>query len=440
MQIDERIEQLLDEFEDLPLASRQLFLKKATLLTRTDELLHKLSDAEAIQDTSHLGTQSLENNPQADETRTWLHDDSFSIPIQAGAGAAYNNKCDLHQLGYGKGDRPVIGRYLSKYLHASVTNLQVLLESLVTKVLDQRSIPLVHGCVGDRCEHPWHATYPIESQPLSVAIHALHYALFATLQDRMSWLQPLLRRFVTVCNTIHAAHQKGIMHGSLSVDCIALTLQGDTYVLNWANAKCLTVSPRNCVEEHLHDMVAALEHNIRDFGLPRGDTHCYMSPEQTCGTITGTASDVYSLGAILYHLLRGQPPQSAVSNDEVARKVEGWTSDHSPFTSLTYYDELRAICTKAMSLRADDRYQSCNEFSVAIGSVIDSPQVTLGAHGEEVVQNDGMGRTHNHSRIANLDRMLMSRVFESSDVGFAGPKPQDDYNVPKSVKRPNRFR
>ncbi|MFN9917846.1 MAG: protein kinase domain-containing protein, partial [Pirellulaceae bacterium] len=57
-------------------------------------------------------------------------------------------------------------------------------------------------------------------------------------------------------------------------------------------------------------------------GVVRG-TPSYMSPEQANGRINdvGPASDIYSLGAVLYHILTGRPPLVANTPVELALKI-----------------------------------------------------------------------------------------------------------------------
>lgn len=89
-------------------------------------------------------------------------------------------------------------------------------------------------------------------------------------------------------------------------------------------------------------------------------TPAYMSPEQAQGRLDllGPASDVYSLGAMLFMLLTGMPPVEGADAAEVLRKVHKGEirapRQLKPQTSRA----LDAICRKAMSIRPADRYAS----------------------------------------------------------------------------------
>jgi hypothetical protein len=85
-----------------------------------------------------------------------------------------------------------------------------------------------------------------------------------------------------------------------------------------------------------------------------------MSPEQAAGNLEelGPASDVYSLGATLYHLLCGRPPfLKEELGETLARIASGQFPRPSELKPATPRG-LEAICLKAMALRPADRYAS----------------------------------------------------------------------------------
>jgi serine/threonine-protein kinase len=114
--------------------------------------------------------------------------------------------------------------------------------------------------------------------------------------------------------------------------------------------------------------------HITDFGLSRilegrpASTHgeyvagtpSYMSPEQAEGNIGGTrcGSDVYSLGAILYHVLTGKPPFSGDDVSQLLRFVIGRPPPQPREIRRDIPVGLEAICLKCLEKKQADRYAS----------------------------------------------------------------------------------
>ncbi|MEX0586844.1 MAG: serine/threonine-protein kinase, partial [Pirellulales bacterium] len=108
-----------------------------------------------------------------------------------------------------------------------------------------------------------------------------------------------------ICRAIHYAHERGVLHRDLKPSNILIDEEGRPHVSDFGLAK------RVEAEEHLTLSGAVL-------GTPS-----YMAPEQAAGSRgnLGPASDVYSLGTILYQMLTGRPPFQAASPVETVLLV-----------------------------------------------------------------------------------------------------------------------
>jgi eukaryotic-like serine/threonine-protein kinase len=109
------------------------------------------------------------------------------------------------------------------------------------------------------------------------------------------------RLLVPVCKAVHYAHDRGVLHRDLKPSNILIDRQGNPYVSDFGLAKRIDVDP-----------------TLTPSGALVG-TPSYMPPEQA-GSLgggsrapLGPAGDVYSLGAILYHMLTGRPPFQAAT-------------------------------------------------------------------------------------------------------------------------------
>ena len=115
-------------------------------------------------------------------------------------------------------------------------------------------------------------------------------------------IQPLLRALIEVCFAIDLAHSRGIVHRDLKPANIMLGNYGEVYVLDWGVARVLDES---------EDVPARASAPAITGGTATGvtlGTIGYMAPEQLRGErAVGTAVDLYSLGAILFEILAGEP-------------------------------------------------------------------------------------------------------------------------------------
>ena len=189
-------------------------------------------------------------------------------------------------------------------------------------------------------------------------------------QNRLS-LRDRLLLFKNVCGAVQFAHQRLVVHRDLKPDNILVVADGTPRLLDFGTAKLLAPTPT--------DVTAGFtQQGLRPF------TPQFASPEQVLGDPITTASDIYSLGVLLYLLLAGVPPYelkefttaemlSVICNQDPHKPSVAAVVDR--ISSERLDADLDAIVLKAMRKEPQDRYSTVDHFAADIQAYLDKKPV-----------------------------------------------------------------
>src|SRR5665213_2532755 len=172
-----------------------------------------------------------------------------------------------------------------------------------------------------------------------------------------------LRLFMKVCEAVQYAHANLIVHRDLKPENILVAEDGTPRLLDFGTAKMM----RPLAEDGNGD---ATRSDLRTF-TPR-----YASPEQVLEQPIGIASDIYSLGVLLYVLLTDQEPYSLenFSTEELVRVVCGVqprrpSSTRSPFGKIDA--DLDSIVLRALRKDPKERYSTVENLAEDVQAYLD---------------------------------------------------------------------
>lgn len=151
----------------------------------------------------------------------------------------------------------------------------------------------------------------------------------------------------TMAETVHAVHEAGVLHRDLKPANVLLTADGQPKISDFGLAKL-----------RVDDSLLTTQDAI--LGTPS-----YMSPEQALGNAAkiGPATDVYSLGAVLYELLTGRAPFLGVTILDTLSLIR----ERDPVAPRQLQPktprDLETICLKCLQKQPTDRYPSARELA-----------------------------------------------------------------------------
>ena len=154
----------------------------------------------------------------------------------------------------------------------------------------------------------------------------------------------IARLISIVARAVDYAHRRGVLHRDLKPSNILLDADGTPHLTDFGIAKCL-------------EDEAGITQTAELLG-----TLSYMAPEQAAGKRVSRGADIYSLGAILFELLTGQPPFSGPKM-EVLRQVLEEEPRNPRLLNRAINRDLATICLKCLDKQPIRRYHSALELA-----------------------------------------------------------------------------
>ena len=159
------------------------------------------------------------------------------------------------------------------------------------------------------------------------------------------------RLVAQAARAVAAAHDRGFVHRDIKPGNILVTREGRVKVADFGIARALSESALTLP------------------GTTLGSVH-YFSPEQARGEMASPASDIYSLGIVLFELLTGRRPwtgdtAAAIATARLTGAVPSPSAAHGGIPPA-----LEAITRRALATNPEDRFGSAGEMAAALDQAI----------------------------------------------------------------------
>ncbi|MBD3240950.1 MAG: protein kinase, partial [Chitinivibrionales bacterium] len=262
----------------------------------------------------------------------------FSIVEKIGSGATShvyavrdNNLARTIAVKFLKQSRGRSGKAQERFLH----------EARVTAQLEHPNIMPIHDIGLDSHSRLFFTMKNVNGRSVGEAIRAVRRGERV---EGFDGVADILEIFYKVCDAIGFAHDHGYIHQDIKPDNIMLGSHGEVLLLDWGCALDRSAS-------------------LPEAGKAIYGTPAYMSPEQARREAADERSDIYCLGATLYHMLTLHHPTWAENPEAFwALKCAGELSPLPDDAVGRAPEALLDICRNAMAAEPAERYQTVSAF------------------------------------------------------------------------------
>jgi len=272
-------------------------------------------------------------------------------------------------------------------------------EARITAQLQHPNIIPIHdiGVLPDSGNH-FYTMKLVEGESLQEIIDAL-------IEQKPEYLKKytmhaLLTIFRKVCDPLAYAHSKNVIHRDIKPGNIMVGQFGEVLLLDWGLAKYKDADVADRSQQlqktelssgHLNDALMTMDGTIKG-------SLAYLSPEQALADVKDIdhQTDIFLLGATLYHMLTLQPPYSGKSVLEIITKAEEGKFTHPNDTAngARIPEALANIIVKSMAPDKKRRFKSVNEMIRKLDDYLEGRNVSEMRYynkGETLIKDEDLG-------------------------------------------------
>lgn len=218
------------------------------------------------------------------------------------------------------------------------------------------------------------------------------------------------------------AHEKGIVHRDVKPQNIMLLRNGTVKVADFGIATLPNIENAPSQDKAI-------------------GTVYYMSPEQACGQPTDIATDIYSLGVMLYEMTTGELPFDGKTTLDIATKQVNELPKEPRSIEITIPRGLEQIILKAMEKKPSDRYANAHTMRRALQILKNNPSIVFAEkNGSHASSDAGVDNTVHESKARYGDTITAGDKIPVRNTPVnANEKPVDGKNTSdkqKSVAKP----
>ena len=178
---------------------------------------------------------------------------------------------------------------------------------------------------------------------------------------------------IPIVEAIGAAHRAGVLHRDLKPSNILIAADGTPFVTDFGLAKRVNVEEESMASGGMGSDIANLTQSGAILGTP-----AWMSPEQAAGQTDSidVATDVYSLGAVLFAMLTGRPPFQAASPLDTVLMVIEQDPPNIRMLNRAVDSDLEMVVMKCLQKPQDLRYSSAGALAADLRAWLNNEPVS----------------------------------------------------------------